>query len=87
MKRSRLVQNRNGAWMVAPEENVRKEKVVMGSCVNPIENLGSYEKSEILTKENLFAIIYSILLGVSAALNIYQYMLLKSYFDIIRHMQ
>ena len=39
--------------------------------------------SAFFSKENLWAMTFSFLLGISVALNLYQYVLLKSYIDLM----
>jgi len=77
--------DKNGEWWLIKDTKKNKHNT-MSSCINPIENLDK-KKLDFLggffSKGNLCAIAFSFLLGISVALNLYQYMLLKSYADLL----
>ena len=89
MKRQTLKRYSNGTWMTETiEEKPKKKK--MNSCVNPIQNFDVKKisfLSSFFSLQNIIAVFYSILLGISVAINIYQYMLIKSYIDIMMKTQ
>ena len=77
--------DKNGDWWLIKNTEGNKQKT-MSSCVNPIENLDKKKLdflSAFFSKENLWAMTFSFLLGISVALNLYQYVLLKSYIDLM----
>lgn len=74
----------NGDWWLIKDTKGNKQKI-MSSCINPIQGLDKKKLdflSGFFSKENLSAMAFSFLLGISVALNLYQYVLLKSYIDL-----
>lgn len=87
MKRPTLKKYANGTWIVgSTEEKTKEKKKTMNSCVNPIQNIDTKKidfLAALFSKENVLAMIYGVVLGVSVAFNIYQYTLLKTYLKIM----
>lgn len=86
MKRPTLKRYVNGTWIIGTAEEKTEKIKPMSSCVNPIQNLDTKKLnfiSAFFSKENIFMMMYGVSLGVSVALNVYQYSLLKAYLKII----
>ena len=84
MKRATLSKYQDGSWIVGTieeEEEEKEEKEEMNSCFNPTSNLDT-KKLDILAKifswKSIGLILYGAALGMSIAVNIFQYFYIES---------
>jgi|TARA_R110000751_G_scaffold81332_1_gene164087 hypothetical protein len=85
MKRARLKEYKNGTWTTETREcDVRKEseqieKKQKKTIMNSPKDTSAPEKTGVI-----ITCLYVLVLGLSAGLNVYQYMLMRSFLDMIK---
>ena len=77
-----VYQDHDGSWWLYKNEKKNKKgQKKMDSCVNPLENLSSKKiglLSMLLSWQGIMWLMYTFALGISIALNVYQYLLIKT---------
>ena len=85
MKRAKLKEYRNGAWMTETcecdicEESEQIEKEQKKTIMNSYKHTSCTEKTRVI-----ITCMYILALGLSVGLNVYQYMLMRSFLDMIK---